>query len=65
MNSAESNGAQSRWKTTSPITPAYRVHWLLRFPFSQAVRQHTIGELLKDPVTRELTLTALGNPQAR
>jgi hypothetical protein len=49
----------------NPPTPAARVWGLLRFPFSAAVRAHTIGELLKDPATRELTLTALGHTKSR
>lgn len=43
-----------------PLSPRLRVWGLLRFPFSPAVREHTIKCLLADPATREETIQQLG-----
>lgn len=42
-----------------PMTPEYRVRWLLRFPFSPAVRELTLKSLLSQPSTSRLVIEAL------
>lgn len=51
-------------QTVREIDPRVRVWGLLRFPFSTAVREHTIQCLLADPATREITIEQLGRNSA-
>lgn len=43
-----------------PLSPRVRVWALLRFPFTPWIREATIGSLLADPATREITIEQLG-----
>lgn len=58
MNTTPQQRANERFRqrqTVREIDPRVRVWGLLRFPFSPAVREHTIQCLLNDPLTRAET----------
>lgn len=52
--------AKHAQSTERRATPAQRVRALLACPFTPWIREATIGSLLADPATRELTIEHLG-----